>query len=62
MSMMFLVIGGHFYNQNSEWIITDTVDVWDPESESWTLSSELKLDKPKYEFGALSVPTRLICP
>ena len=41
---------------------TDTFEVWDPESKTWSLSNDLVLSEAKDVFGALSVPTRLVCP
>ena len=52
-----LAVGGY-----SNHGYTDTIELWDPESESWTLSSDMTLAEAKYELGAVSVPTRLVCP
>ena len=49
-----LAIGGYPY--------TDSIEVWDPESKIWSLSSDLAISEAKAGFGALSVPTRLVCP
>ena len=49
-----LAIGGGPY--------TDSIEVWDPESKTWLLSNDLRLSEAKDSFGALSVPTRLVCP
>ena len=49
-----LAIGGKPY--------TDSVEVWNPESKTWSLSGDLRLSEAKRNFGALSVPTRLVCP
>ena len=49
-----LAIGG--------WPYTDSIEVWDPESKTWSFSSDLALSEKKYGFGALSVPTHLVCP
>ena len=49
-----LAIGGLPY--------TNSIEVWDPVSKTWSLSNDLRLSEAKYNFGALSVPTRLVCP
>ena len=49
-----LAIGGYPY--------TDSIEVWDPESKIWSLSSDLAISEAKAGFGALSVPTHLVCP
>ena len=49
-----LAIGGKPY--------TDSVEVWNPESKTWSLSGDLRLSEAKRNFGALSVPTHLVCP
>lgn len=41
---------------------SDSIEIWDPLTETWTLSETLKLSEAKHSFGALSVPTSLICP
>ena len=49
-----LAIGG--------WPYTDSIEVWHPESKTWSLSNDLVLSEAKDDFGALSVPTHLVCP
>ena len=49
-----LAIGGLPY--------TDSIEVWDHESMTWSLANDLRLTKAKKNFGALSIPTRLVCP
>ena len=53
-----LAIGG----MSNGWKETASVEKWDPESEAWSLADDLTLSEAKYGFGALSVPTRLLCP
>ena len=53
-----LAIGG----MSNKWKETASVEKWDPESEAWSLADDLTLSEAKYGFGALSVPTRLLCP
>ena len=56
-----LAIGGVTrFEKNS--VSRDSIEIWDPITETWTLSNALKLSEAKYSFGALSVPTSLICP
>ena len=50
-----LAIGGYPYT-------TDTIEKWDPESKTWSLTNDLRLSKTKNSFGILSVPTHLVCP
>ena len=42
-------------------IQTDTVESWDPLSESWSLE-ETRLGEAKFYFGFVVIPTSLICP
>ena len=57
---MVLAIGGiNDYDLN---LMLDSIEVWDPNSKTWSLSSDLKLSEAKYSFAALSVPTHLVCP
>ena len=39
-----------------------TIEVWDPTSKSWSTSNDLRFPERKCCFGALSVPTHLLCP
>ena len=39
----------------------DSIEMWNPTTETWTMT-EMKLSEPKYNFGILSLPTRLLCP
>ena len=58
-----LAIGGNQLETDSwERQYTDSVEVWDPESKTWSLSSDLAISEAKAGFGALSVPTHLVCP
>ena len=54
-----LAIGGEFYQNGTKY--RDSIETWDPHSEFWTLSSDLKLDKKKYHFGFFSIPSYLLC-
>ena len=56
-----LAIGGS-YVEDEIWKFRDSIEVWNPITESWSLSDTLKLSEAKCCFGALSVPTSLICP
>ena len=61
------LVVAHYNNQPTVLAIggdpfTDSVEVWDPESKTWSLSSDLAISEAKAGFGALSVPTRLVCP
>ena len=49
-----VAIGGYPY--------TGKIEKWDPESKTWSISSDLALSEAKAGFGALSVPTHLVCP
>ena len=53
-----LAIGG----MSVGWKETASIEKWDLESEAWSLADDLTLSEAKYGFGALSVPTRLLCP
>ena len=57
-----LAIGGDYVLENKKSKPTDSIEIWDPISETWTLSDTLKLSEAKLAFRALSVPTSLICP
>ena len=54
-----LAIGGLTKFFNGE---TASIEKWDPESEAWSIANDLTLSEARYSFGALSVPTRLLCP
>ena len=54
-----LAIGGLTSFFNGE---TASIEKWDPESEAWSIANDLTLSEARYSFGALSVPTRLLCP
>ena len=56
-----LAIGGS-YVEDEIWKFRDSIEVWNPITESWSVSDTLKLSEAKCCFGALSVPTSLICP
>ena len=56
-----LAIGGGYY-QDDDWVPRDSIEVWDPETKTWSLTNDLALSEAKYNFGALSLPTRLVCP
>ena len=52
---------GKYYYQGG-WHKMDSIEVWDHESKTWSLSSDLALSEAKGYFGAVSVPTGLVCP
>ena len=43
------------------WKYRDSVEVWNPDTESWTLSPDIKMSEERSYFGYLSVPSNLIC-
>ena len=54
-----LAIGGEFYQNGTKY--RNSIETWNSNSESWTLSSDLKLDRKKYHFGFLSILSSLLC-
>ena len=50
--------GSHFQNG---WRKTDSIEIWNPDTETWSLSCELRLTEKKAEFGYLSIPSHLLC-
>ena len=58
---ILLAFGGA-YRENDEWKYHKSIEHWNPETKTWTISNDLKLNEPKSSFGFLSVPTHLLCP
>ena len=56
-----LAIGGIFRDEKNKVIYRDSIEIWKSITETWTLSNTLKLSQGRSSFGALSVPTSLIC-
>ena len=52
-----VIFGGELGFKNN----TDTVEVWNENTESWIMSDE-KLQTEKSKFGFISVPIELLCP
>ena len=40
----------------------DSVEVWDPNDETWTISDSMKLSRANFYFGYATLPQALICP
>ena len=56
-----LLAFGGFYHSNYQRKFRDSIESWNPETESWTISNDLKLSMGKESFGFLSVPANVIC-
>ena len=56
-----LLAFGGFYHRNYRRKFRDSIESWNPETESWTISNDLKLSMGKESFGFLSVPANVIC-
>ena len=54
-----LAIGGSFGEGAGKY--RDSIEIWSPAEQTWTISKEMKLSVGKSRFGCLSVPTHLIC-
>ena len=50
-----------FSKENNGWKYRDSIELWNPDTESWTLSPDLKLSEERAYFGHLSVPSHLLC-
>ena len=50
-----LAFGGSYY-QNG-----DSIEIWNPDDETWTLANDMKLRETKNAFGFLSIPLHLLC-
>ena len=57
--LRLLAIGGSFGEGAGKY--RDSIEIWNPEGQSWNFFKEMKLSKGKSRFGCLSVPTHLIC-
>lgn len=55
-----IAFGGIYYNGIYRHL--DSVEIWDAQTETWNISSNLILSEPKSGFGYAMVPTELICP
>ena len=55
--------GSNLVKGSDGWVYTfrDSVEIWNPDLETWTLDTDIKLDEKKDEFGFLSVPSHLLC-
>ena len=56
-----LLAFGGTSKENNGWKYRDSVEIWNHDTESWTLSSDLKLSEERAYFGHLSVPSHLLC-
>ena len=54
-----LAVGGVDYQNKWNW--KDTIEVWNPDDGTWSLSNALKHIEAKNAFGFSSIPTRLVC-
>ena len=55
-----MAFGGNYY-QNGDWKYIDSIEIWNPDTETWTPATDMKLREKKEGFGFLSVPSHLIC-
>ena len=56
-----LIAFGGTFKDNDGWEYRDSVEIWNPDTESWILSPDLKLSEERAYFGHLSVPSNLLC-
>ena len=56
-----LAFGGEYKISGRGWPKRDSIEIWNPDSETWTLATDMKLNEKKSHFGYLSVPTNLLC-
>ena len=54
-----LAFGGSYYQNGKEY--RDSIEIWNPDTETWTLATDMKIREKKKNFGFLSVPSHLSC-
>ena len=49
------------YGGDSKYSYRDSIEIWNPDDETWTLATDMKIREKKKNFGFLSVPSHLSC-